>query len=338
MKRIFILGAPDPEMVCIETMLREHGENFIYALAMDGKRVHPGNAYNMALPDRTDVDEVVLVECGFADGQPCDWLADVKLTVVDHHRPGDPGYGRPSAEFLSASSLGQVLNLLGLIEPDRGFSGSDPELEAGFRRELVCPDCGRDHGEHFQSCVIIRWDKWRMIAAADHCLGEAYKGRCPGVDPDTLMEWRVETRATFQKRFVEDVLADVERARETLLTTDRHICQCQQCGWIGQPYLGCPNCGEPGLLAGWVADLRDHEHIPELPETAVREGIPFISSIQDRDGKKKIVLQAAEAWLVKLFLRGLLVPGLTNLYGDPERGFAGGYLPAKESGGHDESK
>ena len=39
-------------------------------------------------------------------------------------------------------------------------------------------------------------------AAADHCLGAAYQGLCPGVDPDELMQWRVESRAKFQDREV----------------------------------------------------------------------------------------------------------------------------------------
>src|SRR5690606_4181877 len=32
-----------------------------------------------------------------------------------------------------------------------------------------------------------------FAAAADHCLAAAYRGECPGIDPNALMRWRVET-------------------------------------------------------------------------------------------------------------------------------------------------
>src|SRR5690606_36820249 len=55
-----------------------------------------------------------------------------------------------------------------------------------------------------------------LTAAADHCLAAAYRGECPGVDPDTLMRWRVESRAAFQRRSPAEILADIERARQSL--------------------------------------------------------------------------------------------------------------------------
>src|SRR5690606_19221697 len=55
-----------------------------------------------------------------------------------------------------------------------------------------------------------------LAAAADHCLAAAYRGECPGIAPDQLMRWRVKTRAAFQGRSVEELLADVERARAAL--------------------------------------------------------------------------------------------------------------------------
>jgi hypothetical protein len=33
--------------------------------------------------------------------------------------------------------------------------------------------------------------RYVLAAAADHCLAAAYRGECPGVDPDALMRWRV---------------------------------------------------------------------------------------------------------------------------------------------------
>src|SRR5690606_12426626 len=46
-----------------------------------------------------------------------------------------------------------------------------------------------------------------LTAAADHCLGAAYRGECPGVDTDELLAYRVASRARFQHR--------VDSAKET---------------------------------------------------------------------------------------------------------------------------
>jgi alpha-D-ribose 1-methylphosphonate 5-triphosphate diphosphatase PhnM len=51
-----------------------------------------------------------------------------------------------------------------------------------------------------------------------------------------------------------------------------------------------------------------------------------IASVTDRDGRIKVVLQAAPPELVTQFMAGEIVPGLVDMYGDPARGFAGGYV------------
>jgi len=138
-----VLGASGPEMTAIEAALVAAGVKIIHASAA-GRRCHPGNAY------RCDAVAIVpfgtiWIECAPESGWP-----EHRRTV--DHRPGDPGFGRPPADFLAASSLGQILALLGV----------EPTAEQ------------------------------RMIAAADHCLGAAYAGQCPGVDPAALREFRAE--------------------------------------------------------------------------------------------------------------------------------------------------
>jgi hypothetical protein len=175
-----------------------------------------------------------------------------------------------------------------------------------------------------------------LTAAADHCLEAAYRGRCPGVDPEELLEWRAATRAAFQQRPVEDVLADINAARARIRAAAVHR-------------------GDPGETPVLVADLSNQLHISELPEAACREGIAVIAMGQDGPrkgrhtyatpdprkgvweagdkaweynlpGREKIVLLAAPAALVEAFLAGDIVPGLRDRYGDPARGFAGGYF------------
>src|SRR5690606_24298985 len=212
--RIWILGAPDPEMELIEKLLVKCGESVVYATDATGQRVHPGTAYRCPVPEVPEGSTVYAVEC--IDVLPAGWRR------IDHHRPGDPGYGRPPSDFLAASSVGQVL-----IELDR----------LGVADRLSDKD-------------II---EAILAAAADHCLAAAYKGECPGVDPDKLMRWRVETRANFQGRPVGELLDDIERARAALREAPRI-----------------------DLGAGTsVCDMRG-DFVPELPEAAVRDGVAYL--------------------------------------------------------------
>lgn len=258
----FILGAPDPEMELIEELIRTRGYQVLHALDAAGKRVHPGNAYRaFALSGELPVGGTVYaVECG-GPAVPA-WAV-----VVDHHRPGDPGYGAHPEKFWDASSLGQVAAILDIQ------SWSLPV-------------------------------RFMLAAAADHCLAAAYAGRCPGIDPDALMQWRVETRAAFQKRPVEDIMADVLAARAALRAA---------------PVVDLGNGQE-------ARNLLD-QSVPELPEAAAREGLCFISLTKDRDGRMKMVCQAGTPEQVKAFMDVYAKKNnLADVYGDPARGFAGGYL------------
>lgn len=357
--RIWVLGAPDPEMELIEHLLRQCGEEIVYATGEDGRRVHPGNAYRCPIPEVPEDATVYAVEC--IDKLPEGWKR------IDHHRPGDPGYGRPPEEFLEASSLGQVIAELAglgrlpmgpLVSPYEWVGDWEEKQRAAFRwfhweaearsafsgalfeefrapyRLAPCdgyyifarrasgivefaasPDERRDAG-----AVRVAPDKIVRVhiphdlvlaAAADHCLAAAYRGECPGVDPDALMRWRVETRAAFQGRQVEDVLADVERAREALREA--------------------PTIELAGVS---VSDLRGRS-IPELPEAAAREGVAYLATVTDRDGRRRVVLGGnASPDTVRAFMtKWAPAQGLVDVYGDPTRGFAGGYLSQHDEEG-----
>ena len=368
--RVWVLGAPDPEMELIESILRACGEHVEYATVWrDGvrRRVTPAEAY------AADVEigeglrglraTAYMVECAPAvlvgssvDG--IDWAGEA--ITIDHHRPGDPGYGRPPEEFLPASSLGQVIAVLGQVttypaEWQRVAVPRHPhwcgaiELHRGVwvaRTAGEEGDPGQDDDETATAAVIPA--EYVLAAAADHCLAAAYRGECPGVDPDALMRWRVESRAQWQRRPVEAVLADVERAREALrsapvvVLSHRHIERTTQhcfdgisCAvdLDGQGICGCAcdGCtGQAELVVRWERVARDMRgrHVPELPEASAREGICFVADgLPGRDGRVKIVCQSGTPEQIRAFMT-VWAPaqGLVDIYGDPERGFAGGYL------------
>lgn len=366
---IWILGAPDPEMERIEALVRASGARVLYAAAADARvhpgaayradgLLDAGDRVALtALPDGT-APRVVAVECdgpairrcvrcgGMPDpahpglaiedaGRPgglgaCGdlhvWPA---LTVLDHHRPGDPGHGEPPARFMSASSLGQALahlafepgalDALGLTSAEASLRGRVPAsrypgaiLRDGGRWLIAgaLPGSHPFDWEAEQGVVIYEIPADLVLAAAaDHCLAGAYAGQCPGVDPNALMEWRAETRAAFQGRDVAAVLADVERGRAALRAAP-------ECYLVAQDETG------------FVRDLRGTS-VPELPEAACREGLAYVATVSERDGRTKVVLGGtADPATVRAFMVWAEGQGLSGVYGDPARGFAGGYLPS----------
>lgn len=218
-ERVWILGAPDPEMEAIENLLREAGERVAHA-SFRGRRVTPEHAYHadgiliprVHLPPRQGRPPragCVTVEC-----EPV-FLRGAVILHIDHHRPQDPGYGVPPERFMEGSSAGQAVSALarfGARLPWQEVRASGPATpgEISFTREPGWAVTAQD------GKTLAIPEDLVLAAAADHCLVAAYQGRCPGVDPDRLMRWRLASRARHQGRSVEDLLRDIERARSLL--------------------------------------------------------------------------------------------------------------------------
>jgi len=180
----WVLGAADPEMVAIEGLLRRKGEVVEYA-THNGERVNAGNAYEA---DPRDSKHFFAIECG----SPA-WST---YTVVDHHRPRDPGFGGPPAQYMIAASIGQVVRMLELDICRQCGDRIDWRDRSGLQGAPVMAVSDRYRGP--SRCVERHdwpiqpkcYDQIRLIAAADHCLAAAYRGECPGVDPRELMWWQ----------------------------------------------------------------------------------------------------------------------------------------------------
>lgn len=251
MKYFFILGARDPEMMEIMRVLKEHGHPFALA-TIKGVPVRSRDAYHATgfeglLPKD---HQIVFVECAVMGLLPDE--------VCDHHNPGDPGYGLAPDQYMKGSSLGQILELLGL-EPT-------PEQ--------------------------------RIIAAADHCLRHAYAGQCPGVDPKDLAAWRERSRAEIRGISVEEMRRQIEEATQQLREAPRIYIAGEEVAWF------------PGPM---------HE---QIPEASARTGIPFCYA--RREGSRgKCGIMGAPPHVIRAWMREC---SLKDVYGDPARGFAGGYL------------
>jgi hypothetical protein len=304
----FLVGAGDPEMEAIKTILTSNNMLWGQAVNSNGQPVRPFEAYKACLPNDmpASIQSVILVECELAENEKAKLPQKARIAAIcDHHAPGHPGYGRTPIEFMPASSIGQVLILMaqqGWLQKLDDHCKFEPKHEINADTDFVfAPDpraydpdvcCWQLAGVPIPETIVF-------AAAADHCLHAAYRGECPGVDPDALMRWRAETRAAFQKRPVDDILRDVEAARKAL----RNAAQ---------------ECKIPHF----------ENTIPELPEAAAREGLPFTAELRERDGRKKIVLQGASPETIRQWMEEMALRG--EVYGDPERGFAGVY-PKDES-------
>ncbi len=186
----FILGANDLEMKAIEGLLSEKNLPFGYAAApgRDGNvvRCHPGNAgkfTEIVSPDGEKIsvenfDQVVLVECNPAEG-----VQTPEVIVVDHHKPGDPGFGKSPAEFEAGSSLGQIAKLLG----------------------------------------VSLTKKQKAVAAADHCLTAAYQGECPGISKEDVLAVRLPELMTRHRMSESEVREEIAKAEKLLQNPQKTV-------------------------------------------------------------------------------------------------------------------
>lgn len=342
--RIWILGAQDPEMQAIESLLRDCGERVAYAVRADGGRVTPREAYSAVgfMVDgelHTRGGDIVTVECGGDFGET--------LLDIDHHHPGDPGYGQPPAAFMGASSLGQVVSDLARLRilPDSWvaaeYAGGGAPHILGWRAgsTSVMPE------------VLIIPTDLVIAAACDHCLGAAWQGQCPGVSRDDVREYRARLASTrpiepssreeYLERFerTRSLIEDFRRREQALFSADL----CRMSGIDPRPVAAPTSAIRYEELDPWdeqsgylecdwdpsrVVDTRACGHLDELPDVACFIGVAYLADVTERDGRRKVVLGGCTTpEIVRAFIESWAPrQGLTGIYGDPERGFAGGYV------------
>ena len=144
----FVIGGHDSEMVQIESILIDNGYTIVRA-EKDGKRVRRHEAYDADYP-KPRYDQV-WIECSHHDYSKKE-MKSLGIEILDHHHPGDSGYGKSPLEYFEASSIGQLHKLLDLTPSKRS----------------------------------------KLTAAADHCLRQAYDNQCPGITREELRAFRLE--------------------------------------------------------------------------------------------------------------------------------------------------
>lgn len=139
----FILGALDPEMIMIEKLLSEHSIPFEVAQVYKDsklKRANHAECYRSKMsdgiaypkPQRHDV----WIECEPVGGKKA--ITAVGGRFIDHHYPGDLGYGMSAQQHADASSIAQLCKLLEIPMTDEILLASaiDHGLAAAYRNEI----------------------------------------------------------------------------------------------------------------------------------------------------------------------------------------------------------
>ncbi|MFA6514678.1 MAG: hypothetical protein WCT42_00205 [Candidatus Paceibacterota bacterium] len=219
-----IFGAPDIE----EQKARQIADEYRIQTAtatMGGVICNPMTAYKadgfIMDPGQVRYEKTtcILFECAPTAAQGLKVVAR-----CDHHNPGDAGFGKPAGEFFEASSLGQLLNFLGI--------------------EATQED--------------------RVIAAADHCLSAAYAGLCPGVTaeevlvmrlPELMKRENVSSESDAMKG-IEEALHILNNPPATVLLGGKRVADIRELGNI-------PFTIEAGVMTGTPYMAKGDKRFPD---------------------------------------------------------------------------
>lgn len=157
---------------------------------------------------------------------------------------------------------------------------------------------GSSIGQFLNMLGITPTQRQRVIAAADHCLTAAYQGLCPGVNPDELRAFREDSRSKARSLPQEELQRQIEEAAKSLKSA--------------------PKVAVAGVEVAWF----DDEPPNETSEASARLAMPYMYIRKQEDGRMKAGIRSAPADVVDYWIQNC---GLGNVYGDPQRGFAGGY-------------
>ena len=290
---VYILGSMDVEMATIETLLKGNQCLVVHATVNGFSNVRASKAYEAA---EEPSPSTVWVECAPREGKEA--LTKAGAVLIDHHHEGDPGFNKGPEDYMSASSLGQLLYFM---------------VRNGFSPNWNPEKTPENDGYHYhntnvhlvyQGISYVIPEEYKYVAASDHCLATAYKGMCKGINVEQLKMWRIEKIARFRKIDNIVCLTKINESGDVVLTA-------------------------PRIRIGGheVADVRAST-LKYLKEAGARLSMPILSSKNFANGKgEKIVIQATNPDIIKAFIEewGPNM-GLVSIYGNPYRGMAGGYL------------
>ena len=142
-----------------------------------------------------------------------------------------------------------------------------------------------------------------LAAASDHCPAHAAKGKCPGISPTDLMKYRAKVSSAFVG------MTEFEWT--------------QTCN-SAVNYL-------KGLLPirmdnGWIKIAEREVPLLNHASLFIEEAVQYTLPGNQRDPRTKVGLLGGSPELIREWMKSQ-EGKLVGIYGSPERGYAGGYLP-----------
>jgi len=293
---LFVLGAHDPEMKKIEELLYILGYSFSYALEGD-TRTNVTNAYESEYFNFFQ-NNIIYIECSSL------YLSESSLSI-DHHRLGDYGYDLDHNHFVEASSLGQFFKYV--LENDFHYASTVLGLEITHRKDSLNPHMYFDNFWFLDTVngTIKIPEEIVLISGIDHCLIDAYKGKCKGIDTDNLLEIRINQISKDLSVSTTSLLSLVEEYSNKL------------------------------KYFGKIIDFTDDKigegiYSPEyliLRELAISKNVPIAVKIVFNN-LEKIMFLSLEKNEVENLLETKTYKNinLEKMFGVPNRGYAGGFI------------
>ena len=262
---VFLLGADDPEMKMVsEILFKEKGvqdhfialdETFGYEFSsckfritriewarISGNRVHPGNAYQAdPVTDLEPGDVLVRIEC-----EPRSVPLGVEVVIIDHHRPGDPGFSIGPDRYWEAASIGQLYRLLDL----------EPTQEA------------------------------KVMAAFDHSFPAAARGECAGISAEEVIGIKVQSIVNSTKTSAEKVNGRIDHfktllSKAPLLSLGEHFVRDLRSEYLGAGYSLDLLSAQIAIVVGGQAALLRHKDREDEPEKISISGCALPETIEE---------------------------------------------------------
>lgn len=151
-------------------------------------------------------------------------------------------------------------------------------------------------------------ERFKLVAASDHCLSAAMRGECAGVNPTELMDWRITARAAMANIQPWLLRRRIERAVERIASLPRL------------------NVGGESIVDG------SFDTTPELRDAAAVVGVPIITTKMNCVGQVKVGLYGAPPDVVVEWMGAMSKSSFVDqAYGNPNREYAGVVLNIEAS-------
>lgn len=273
-----------------------------YSYAISGfERANVTNAYNSNHIDFFDLN-IVYVECNTIYNSKTEM-------IIDHHHEGDYGYDFNHEYFLEASSIGQFLKYI--LSKDFFYVVSVLKLEmVDFIKEDDMMFYSDSNWYFYnQNGTVKIPNNIVLLAGIDHCLLEAYDGKCKGISHLDLFERRIRDISIDLNITIEYLEELVEKYLYIIKNTTKKI---------------------ENILDLTDISLGEGIYTPDyliIRELAILNKIAVAVKVVFED-IEKIMFVALSKDLVSEIMNKKEFNGviLEDMFGVPNRGYAGGFI------------